>query len=120
MRAICFCFFLVVLYTACASTGPKTTRSKKSANVISVEEIAKTTAQNAYEVIQRLRPGLLIARGMEPTVYLDNMKQGRLSSLYNIYASDIEEIKYLSPNEATLRFGTGNIGGAFLIKTKSN
>lgn len=118
MRKIHFCLSLALIFTACASTR-QTTRSGKSRNVITAEEITNTIAQNAYEVIQSVRPQLLNYRGVEPAVYVDNIKRGGIASLYHIYASDIQEIQYLNPDEATFRYGTGNMGGAFIITSKS-
>ena len=44
---------------------------------------------------------------------------GGVAALHNIYTINNKEIKYLKPNDATFKFGTGNMGGAFLITTKN-
>ena len=119
MSKLCYTVLFASLVWGCASGG-QNKGTGKARNVITAAEIAASSGQNAYQVIQQLRPQLLTLRGIEPTVYVDNMKRGGLDSLYGVYASDIQEIRYLSPDEATLRFGTGNAGGAFLITTKAN
>jgi hypothetical protein len=86
-------------------------------------------------VVQRLRPAMLRVRsgstsrsdnGMtsidasanEVQVYLDNQKMGGLRALEDITISQILEIKYLSPNDATTLFGTGNTAGAIQVVGK--
>jgi hypothetical protein len=121
--------------TAAAKPKPKPARPK--ANLISAEEIATLdgTIQTAYGVVQRLRPAMLRVRsgstsrsdnGMttvdassnEVQVYLDNQKMGGLRALEDITISQILEIKYLSPNDATTLFGTGNTAGAIQVVGK--
>jgi hypothetical protein len=104
---------------ACASTtGTKSPR--RSTNILTAEEIASSTAKDAFEVIDLLRPQWLRTRGGPylPVVYLDNTKYGEVESLRNIPAANIAEIRYLSANEATTLYGTGHIGGAIVVKVK--
>jgi len=51
-------------------------------------------------------------------VYLDEVRFGDFTSLEQISVFSIKEIEYISPSEATLKFGTGHSGGAFLIRSK--
>lgn len=55
------------------------------------------------------------ASANEIQVYLDNQKMGGVRSLEDITLSQIQEIRYLSPNDATTLFGTGNIAGAIQV-----
>ena len=121
MREIYILALFAFVLTACASSGQGTAqKSSFSRNIITAEQIATTTAQNAYQVIQNLRPQWLILRAESPVVYSDRLRLGRLSALETVYATDIEKIEYLRHDEATFQFGTGHTGGAFLITTKAN
>ena len=92
------------------------------------EEIERSGAPTAYEVIQRLRPNFLSYRGETsfdrnksqpyPTVYVDGQEYGPLSSLRNIPASQVATIRLYRAWEATTKFGTGNMGGVIAITTR--
>jgi hypothetical protein len=82
--------------------------------------------QNAYTIVQRLRPRWLSPRTQgtisnpEPSfaqVYLDNLRFGPIDALYRIDATQIDRIEYLSGLDATTRFGTGHDGGAIIVRT---
>ena len=115
-----------------AAAKPKPVKPKS--NLISAEEIASLggTVQTAYGIVQRLRPAMLRTRSgstsrseggstsidasaNEIQVYLDNQKMGGVRSLEDITLSQIQEIRYLSPNDATTLFGTGNTAGAIQV-----
>jgi len=123
----CLCLFLISAFLIeCASTtGEKSTRGSRY--VITLEEITESSATNAYEAIQILRPGLLNRdqrRSVDMwsqtgvVVYVNELRYGNKESLRAISASQIAEIKYLTGSEATLKFGSDHGGGAFLIKVK--
>src|SRR5690242_2627078 len=109
-----------VFLTACASAhtaGPSNTSSsnRKDRNFISADEIANAHERNAYEIIQALRPSMLVNRG--PTslsnpsegivVFLDDQRFGDLGTLKQIAYGEVEEIRFLSPAEAQARWGPG-------------
>lgn len=111
---------------ACAhpqTVGP----SPSNSGEITEEEIAATTASNAYEVIRKLRPNFLSFRGKtsllgtsnaDPTVYVDDQAYGPISSLRTIPASQITRIRMYRSWEATTKYGTGNMGGVIAVTTK--
>ena len=117
--------------TACGGTTKGVSDNTSSYYVISKQEIdeavSKKPMQNAYEIIEFLRPKYLsprtqssISRGViqaEPVVYLNNARFGTINELYNISYEQITEIKYLKGREANHRFGFGHEGGAILIST---
>ena len=106
---------------------------KSRPNLISEEEFAAVngTIENAYLLIQRLRPAMLRARSASMNmsndasassvdrngvqVYLDNQSMGGIEGLRNIQVSQIKEIRLLSASDATTLFGTGNAGGAIQV-----
>ncbi|MCA9741317.1 MAG: hypothetical protein H6695_02975 [Deferribacteres bacterium] len=122
---------LAVGLAACGGTSKGAADSTTSYYVISKQEIEaaveKKPMQNAYEIIEFLRPKYLsprtqssISRGViqaEPVVYLNNARFGTINELYNISYEQITEIKYLKGREANHRFGFGHEGGAILIST---
>ncbi len=105
---------------------------KRQPNVIVRAEIAKIVNEtnNAYEVVQRLRPQFLRARGATslggtgrttpyPRVLVDGVPRGELDALRQVPVLAIEEISYFSATDASIRFGTGYDGGAILVKTRA-
>jgi len=101
--------------------------SRGSRYIISENEIRESSATNAYEVIQQLRPGLLDRdqrRAIDMytvsvvVVYLNGVRYGDKESLKSISSLQIEEIKYLPASEATVKYGSDHSGGAFLVKVK--
>jgi type IV pilus biogenesis protein CpaD/CtpE len=125
----------------CASSGtagqagePQTStvsapiRQRKDPNVITEEELASRSTLTARQVIEQLRPQFLRVRGTTTLgnaqtadviwVYFDGTRMGTVEVLNNIGAHEIREIRYLSPSEATNRYGTGHVQGAILVTRK--
>ena len=80
----------------------------------------------AMELIRRLRPGWLRARGQNsftdasaryPVVYLDEIRHGALSTLYGIPSSQILSMRFVGTADATTRWGTGHPAGVINIAT---
>ena len=102
--------------------------SRARREVISAEEIAKATeAQDAYDLVRRLRPTYLADRGATSfrssvprtaQVYVDNMRLGGLEQLRNIPRDNIAEIRFFSGPDATTRWGTGHSSGVIHVATK--
>lgn len=108
-------------------------KPKPRANLITADEIEAVggTIDNAYVLVQRLRPAMLRARSASMNmsndassssldrnsvqVYLDNQSMGGIEGLRNIQVSQIREIRLLSASDATTLFGTGNAGGAIQV-----
>jgi hypothetical protein len=96
--------------------------------VITSDELASRSALTARQVIEQLRPQMLRVRGTTTLgnaqttdviwVYFDGTKMGTLEVLNSIGAHEIREIRYLSPSEATNRYGTGHVQGVILVTRK--
>ena len=88
----------------------------------SARQIAAVSPITAYDAVLRLRPTALNpagGRSFEPTVYLDELKMGGPEELRRISAVDLVEIRFLTPIEASARFGpTQRNGGAILLMTR--
>jgi hypothetical protein len=103
-------------------------RPRKDPNVITEAELSARSALTARQVIEQLRPQFLRVRGTTTLgnaqtsdvvwVYFDGTRMGTVEVLNNIGAHEIREIRYLSPSEATNRYGTGHVQGAILVTRK--
>ena len=124
----------LALAAACAGNAAGTSAStadatptRRTSNLITAEEIhGVDVASTAYDLVQRLRPNFLRARGTDPQtkrqefakVYVNGMRYGELASLRQITAGNIREIRFLIGPEATMRFGIGHEGGVILVALK--
>lgn len=116
---------LLLFLMSCAATaggGPS-----RSAGTLRADEIAEAGVLTAHEAIERLRPQWLHTRssptssnpdGSPPTLYVDGIRSNGIRELERIRASVVEEMRFLSPTDATNRFGTDHTGGAILITTR--
>jgi len=116
--------------TARPTTGTAPVTTRGSANLITESEIGASAYQNALEIVQNLRPQMLIPRGIgsDPTgtlaaripiiVYMDDVRLGEPASMINIPANRVREIRFMSANDATTRYGTGHSSGVILVTTK--
>ena len=119
---------LALILSSCATTGASGSRG--SGNKLTAEEIAEVSANTAYEVVEiarrqwlrqrALRTGSNQAMGSQEgaVVYLDGVRIGDVSELRRIRATVVAEMEYLSPSDATNRFGTNHDQGAILVTTR--
>ena len=119
-RAVLATFALAIGLAGCGAGAGGGGGGGGSGNRITNAELADLQQLDAYQAIQRLRPTWLRQRGSQlPNVYVDGARRtGGLDELASLRVSDIEEMRYLSGNDATTRFGTGNDGGAIMVTTR--
>lgn len=102
-------------------------------DVITTDQIARSKATNAYDLIATISPKMFTAhgaattRGQQPptegrqalpvVVYIDNVKVGPIEELKTLGKLDVREIRYLSPRAATDRWGEGHPGGVIYVTT---
>jgi hypothetical protein len=119
---------LTLCLVACGTTAgsEKGEAVRARSNVITAEELAARDHSTALEAVQSLRPNWLRERGpvsirharaAEAIVYLDGTRVGGVDFLRQIRANTVASIEFLGGTEATLRFGTGHVGGAILVST---
>jgi hypothetical protein len=118
-----------------AGVSPAQAQKGRKNNVITAEEIAKSGADNAYDLVKTLRPQWLRARGIstgmpDPSgggvsdpgggimVYVDGVRVGGVDQLENFGAERIQEMRYLNATDATTKYGTGHTQGAIEVITK--
>lgn len=114
---------------ACASGGAnRGVTAGGRTDVLYRNEIAKSTAQNAYDAVRLLRPSFLSGRGpttllransssVAPVVYLDNQRLGDARTLENIPVAGIVEIRFIGASQAQLRWGMDHPAGAIQVVT---
>lgn len=97
---------------------------QSSTNVLTRQEISSSPYQSstAYDAVQRLRPGFLRLRttssgpGFLPEVFVDGMRKGSPELLRAIPASEVAEIRYLTVQDATTRYGLNVPAGVLDVK----
>ena len=109
--------------SACASGGGGSSDSgpRRSANLISAEELVDLGAETVLTAVRRLRPRWLQARGAGnfPVALLDGARLGPPDALQGVNVADIESIVYLSASDATMRYGTNYPGGAIEVRSRA-
>lgn len=115
----------VVLMSACAHMKQV---DETDRNLITSEQIEAAHVATAYDVIVKYRANFLHSRGpnsiilktaKEPTVYLDNVEYGLISSLRNIPAVQVAEIRFIEGWDAMTKYGSDHVAGVIQIYTRS-
>ena len=124
MRAglpLVFVLGAVVGLAACATGGEGSSDGpRRDANLITNEELAEYTTLTAHDVIRRLRPRWLRARGGgAPQLIMDGARLGSLEGLSSISVADVETLRFLSASDATMRFGTNFPNGAIEVVSRA-
>jgi len=109
---------LVIGIGGCASGGAG--GGTGNPNSLGAEQLADVQQLDLQQAIQRLRPRWLRGRaGATPSVVVDGtMRPEGVSALQAIRVSEVQELAFLSSSDATMRYGTGNTGGAIIVTTK--
>ena len=96
--------------------------------ILTAEEISRTTAVTAYEAIQIRRPAFLSGAqrralrdadqpDSRPVVYVNGVFYGDVESLRDIPVREIKEIRFLEANDATRLLGSVYVGGVIMVVT---
>ncbi|MDH5588542.1 MAG: hypothetical protein OEZ65_12405 [Gemmatimonadota bacterium] len=119
VRSVLFLAALAAGLSACASGGGGGGAPRGSTNRIIESELEALVSLDAFEAVQRLRPRWLTPRaGSVPQVVVDGTQQGGPEALRRFRVSDVQELRYLSAGDATMRYGTGFPGGAIEVVTR--
>jgi hypothetical protein len=121
-------FFLASLAACAGSSGPGTGSASGNRDVITLAEIRETEAVTAYQIIQELRPRWMNRNRGERTffedgadfaqVVVDGMPPREFNFLHELPREVILEIRFLSPRDATFKYGTGYNAGVLEVTTK--
>lgn len=118
---------------ATSPSGTSTTSAvPRSGNVLAAEQIAAfgVEGRTAYDLVARLRPKWLVARGVQSLVeasdsteyalvVVDGHPSGRIGSLRDIQAYQVADIRYYDVGEAPGKFGERGASGAIEVRLKS-
>lgn len=116
---------LTVALLGCASGGTSSRSAPVDRDVITSEEIRASNAQTVYHLVLALRPRWLKDRNRQGfgqpssiALYYEGARVGSAERLREYQTSDMEEIRYLSASEATLRYGTDHTMGAIQLTAR--
>ena len=122
---------LVFAVSACASSSSTpfgeqaaTTTAARAARgnstLIVRAELAQLYGDSAYRAVELLRRRWLRARrgAGYARVIIDGSYRTDLGQLRSMSAESIEEMRLLSPGEATTKYGTGYTGGVIEVTTR--
>ena len=139
---------LLSVVAACASAGAGSSGGPGGRDMILLDEITTSGANDAYALVQSRRPQWLRVRGdmgrgqgtitvglddprtgerttaegssaSSPNVYLNNARMGTADALRQIPVTGVQYVRWFSPAEANLRWGTGNTYGDILVSTEA-
>ncbi len=112
---------------ACSYAARQSDEADSSDDVITEAAIQRVHAVNAYDAIVKIRANFLSYRGKtsllgtsqpDPTVYLDDVLYGAMSTLRTIPAEQVASIRLYRAGQASTKFGAGNMGGVIEVDTK--
>ena len=118
---------LTAAFCACASTSRLDPALTANPEIISQQDVINSRGLTAYDVIRKVHANFLSYRGENsfidrgasmPMVFLDDQVFGPVSTLRNIPAAQIAEIRLYRSWEAVLKYGSGLPAGAISIKTR--
>src|SRR5678815_4575757 len=119
---------VVLLAGSLACASAPTNGGGANLQIITEQEIERTTAKNALEVVRKLRPNYLVSRGQvtinapqgrtTPNVYLNGQFLGATEMLATIPVSQIEEIRLYHAGEVPPQWEQNNPSGLIAVKTK--
>ena len=126
--------YLILAMASLLSCAPATSSTNTgvtgSTSTLTGADIAAVNVSDLYDVIHRIRPNYLRARGQVSAdtsqtsasafanVYLDGQLLGDVSSLHNVVASQVKEVHYYEPAQGGIKFGTQNRNGVIEVLTK--
>jgi hypothetical protein len=139
---------LLAVSAACASAAGGGTGGAGGRGIILLDEITASGAADAYTLVQSARPQWLRVRGdmgrgentvsmgmddprtgerttaegsaaRSPSVYLNNARMGTAETLRQIPLTGVRYVRWFTPAEANLRWGTGNTYGAIQVSTEA-
>ncbi len=116
---------LFLLQLVAWSSAPA--QGRRRSDVITQEEIEKSNANNAYDLLRQLRPAWFRSRGVMSTrdveagglvFYVDGVRLSSVEDLEAISVDRVKEARYLKAIDATTKYGTDHPSGAVEITTK--
>ena len=111
--------------SGCSSVPTQRTGTRQNAKVLTTDELETSGYNDAFSVVQALRPHWLNTRGVasinQPQfikVYLDGNLLGGTEELRGIPIRSISKMEFLDGLEATSRWGLDHGLGAIVVTTR--
>lgn len=140
MKTTLLALFLLAASACASGRGGSAASDSRSRNIITMAEIKRVSATNAFELVRSLRPNWLNTRGEDSfretprgsatasnvqvapgidivVVYLDNARLGGAEALRQIPVPALTSIQYFDAKAATFKWGAGHTHGAILVST---
>jgi hypothetical protein len=126
-------YLLVLTATLACASSPKSDRATITPgggdrNVITEQEIRSVPASNMYELVEKLRPQMLRARGQStlggstasdyPLVYVDGRQYGDIASLRSLIPNQVSLVRYYDATMASGKFGMTAGSGVIDVTTR--
>ena len=115
---------ILLAVAACSSTGGSgeagVATPRRDANLITSAELADVSDRSTMQAVQLLRPNWLRRTGFRndlPSVIMDNQRY-ELDILETVSPDAVESLRFVSPSDATIRWGTGYPSGAIEVRTR--
>lgn len=108
---------------ACASSGTGGDGGggfRRDSNLITAEELSDVSDRSVLEAIQVLRPQWLRRSGFRndlPSAVLDNQRY-ELDILETMSPDEVLWLRFMSPSDASIRWGTGYPSGVIEVRTR--
>jgi hypothetical protein len=127
MRVTAGSVLITAMLAAGCASGGTTGGGGGDRNKITSEQLARVPANNAYEAIRVLQPQWLDSRGANSIgagaattaiVFVDGTRGGDLEFLRSVPINTLAEIRFLSPGEASARYGMGLPRGVIELVSK--
>ncbi len=124
---------LVFGLAGCASAsggggGAHAAAAVADGSVITRNDLDRFAWATAYDIVHRLHPQWLTARGQkvfsagaappQVIVYLGNVRLGGIEELQRFTGAQLGSIQHLDAGRATFQFGSGHLSGAIVLKPR--
>ena len=116
----------LLVLAGCVTTGAGA--PNPSWEPVSSEEIRRSSASNAFDLVHQVRPNWLRGRGITsmrnrepevPVVYLGPVRQGTVEVLRAFPTNGLVELRYMDGTSATTRYGDGHGAGVIQVVVRS-
>lgn len=111
---------------ACASAGSASAGGARH-NLVTAEQLERAGDVSLYDALRSIRPSFLRSRqpgsdimsAVDITVYVGGLQMMEgVEQLRQMRAKSVQEVEFLEPHQANVRYGTNNNGGALVIVMK--
>jgi hypothetical protein len=129
MKNVARLILICSLSLAACSSAAGTRSGSRDADRITLEQLAKVSADNAYDAVRALQPQWLDTRAQESmsssnpisaTVFLNGARAGDPEFLRTIQINSVQEMRFIPANQASARYGMGIGRGVIEVTTKGH